>query len=212
MRTVAQLLKTLPEHSGCGDKLRNFWSCFCAVDVRPLLNHDCRSKDETLEAIGALDQVQERLLLATYPFKLVTELLLNKWKPREASHLRDKPPDAASAALEAELDAEQFNCIQIVQRVAGRLNTPSPSWQNVGKDIQERKDRYLSQAWAFHFIAAALTRTWDQCASRHSKDASSDMHLEQIEQIYSDKVKTLIVVQQAVPKEWRGNTRARVSG
>jgi len=147
-----------------------------------------------------LNDVHTRCLLATYPFKLVMELLLNKWKPcSAASHLRGKLRDAANAASKAALDAEQWDMILVVQRVLGRLNAPAPRWPLDPNDIQERKEQYLSQARAFQFIAAAVTRSLENSAERQRKDASAAAQ----QQIYRDKVNTLILAQQAVPRDWR---------
>lgn len=210
--TVEQLLKALPSHAGCGASLRNFWSSFCAVDMRHLLVQSHFSLEEAQKADDMLTDVHNRCLLATYPFQLVIELLLNKWKPCCATpHVRGKSRDAvnaaSTAALNAELVYQQWDMILVVQRVLGRLNTPAPRLPLDPNDIQARREQYLCQARAFQFIAAAVTRSLESSAKSKRKDVSTVLQ----QQIYRDKVNTLIMAQQAVPLDWRKSSESSLS-
>merc|ERR1712232_514730 len=113
------------------------------------------------KGIQELNKAKKRCLEATYPFNLVIELLETKWKPSLSAQPGCTPTKGREVVV-AERLSEHWNLILIVQRLLGR-SFPAPDFHSMDQEIKERRDVYTQRARAFQFIAAVLTRAWDNC-------------------------------------------------
>lgn len=185
---IEGLIRILPEYSGCGEHLREFWAAFASIELRPLL-----LLTRVPNSDKVLDTAKRRCVEATYAFNIVIELLETKWKPRLTSQPGSSNSKSREVAI-ADRNAEHWDVLLIVQRLLGR-SFPSPAWGRVEAEIQERREIYLQQARSFQFIAAVLTHSWD---ATRKKERQGD-----VQQIFIDKVTALIVAQQAIPPDWQ---------
>lgn len=81
----------------------------------------------------------------------------------------------------------EWNAILAVKRLLGHTEISAPAREEVRQAIDQSRARYLRQARAFKFIASALRFRWP-------KPGDGDVRA---------KAEALILVQAAVPSEWR---------
>jgi len=187
----SRLLELLPESPGSGQKLRDFWATFTALDLRALQSSRKWSQDDKRD----LEKARERCLVATYPFALALQLLLESWPlTAGASELPARDRKGRDAAKASQL-SEQWNILLAVQRILGRLDAPAPSLQDLAREIPERRERYLLQVRSFQLVTATLLA---QEAARRRGGVRSE-----VAQVCTDELRVLLAVQHMVPGEWR---------
>jgi len=198
-----ELKRHLPEHPGCADDLRRFWAKFSMIEFEESENLIPVDGKWYVELRSALDEVQRRCLLATYPFNLVLELLDCRWKPTLPASV-----GCSSSSESAAIDRtyEHWETMVNVRRLLGRsCSAPGYSgnrelWRTIKETTEEWRNAYLLQARAFQFIVAYLTRTWETIEAKHIGLGYSE---ERVKAQADEKRKALRVAQRAVPIEWR---------
>merc|ERR1712192_283264 len=187
------LLDRLPQSAGGGAQVREFWATFSALDLHALSLRKWNPDD-----LRNLEEARERCIVATYPFALALQLLVDDWQQRSGEvatnvsrrKSKDLGQDAKAIrdAEKATQQSQQWDTLLAVQRMLGRLDAPSPQWLEISKAIPNRRDRYITQARAFSLIAALLERA-------RTPQLDVDKTCEQ-------NVTAFLAIQQMIPTEW----------
>jgi len=193
-----RLLKMLPEDAGVGQTLRDFWGTFSSIDLRPMLS----GRRWTRADFSILDQVRRRCLVATYPFALALRVLDDSplWRRLDPAASPSRRHREAAAAEQA---SEQWESMLVVQRVLGPLDTARVAAQKFGYDevareIFERRERYLSHARAFQVVAALLCH--GDLGDERRKLGNDPA---EVEEACYEEVQSFVAAQEVVPLAWR---------